>query len=197
MSYNINGINITKPLIIISGIAGSGKSTLSIYLQDILGGKILSVDNYKQQIYDKYGFKNNYERDNLDTIAKGIFKSDLIKYARKEMDIIVEYPFNRSWQEFFNTIKQVYGYTTIIINCNTRNFDNIWKSRVERDTNFSIRPKCLTAKAYIKNELFEFANELNNKSMKQERKFYENNKYTSLDGDYIFTDTEIINLLDV
>ena len=118
------------------------------------------------------------------------FKASIIELARCSKPVIVEYPFDSSWQEFFNFIGQQYDYSILVVNCNTRDFDEIWDSRVARDSDFTMREKCLTASVYVKDKLYESDGKLNDSYKEVKRKEYESGKHTSLQGNRVFTDKE-------
>lgn len=178
-------------LIIITGIAASGKSTLANKINKKYKYPLLSMDDYKVDLYEKYGFISESERKRLWNLAKETFCADIISYMRKGQTIIIEYLFDKSWQEFFNYITEQYQYKSIVINCNSRNFDDIWNSRVKRDSECIERPKCLTASKYIKDVLYESNNKLNDEYKEIKRKEYSDNKYTSIVGDIIISDIDI------
>lgn len=197
MDYTIKEVMLKSNCIlyIISGISASGKTTLAKTMQEKLNCKLFSLDLYKEQVYEEYGFKNEIERITLWNMAKYKFQAEITTIARNQENIIVEYPFDVTWQEFFNYLSDKYNYILVIVNCMTRNFDDIWKSRVERDCNQDLRPLCLTAKAYIKNELYESNDKINDNYKTKKGLEYFESKYTSLDGDYIISDGEMIKIL--
>lgn len=182
-------------LYIVSGISGSGKTTLAKKMQEKLKCEIFSLDTYKEQVYEEYGFKNDIERMILWNMAKNEFQAETITLARTKKSVIVEYPFDVSWQKFFNYLSETYNYTLVIVNCTKRSFDDIWKSRIERDSNKELRPLCLTAKAYIRNELYENNCKINDNYKVNKALEYMMGKYTSLDGDYVITDFEMMKFL--
>ena len=188
--------NQVKTLFIVTGISASGKSTLGHKLGDMTGYEVLSLDDYKEKVYEYYGFKNDYERKILWNMAKLKFEADIVITMRSGRSIIIEYPFDQSWQEFFDYISKEYNYITSVISCDTRDFEDIWNSRVIRDSNYADRPKCLTASAYIKDKLYESNHKINDEYKEVKRQEYMNGKYTSIKGDYIYSDKEFIKMLE-
>lgn len=183
--------NLKSSLIIVTGVSASGKSTLANKISEEYKYPLLSMDDYKIKSYEKYGFISEFERKNLWNLAKKMFCADIISYVRKRQTIIIEYPFDVSWQSFFDYITKQYKYKTIIINCNSRNFDDIWNSRLKRDLDYTNRSKCLTASKYIKDTLYEPNEKLNNNYKEIKKKEYENNKYTSIFGNIVISDREL------
>ena len=183
--------NLHSFLIIVNGMSASGKTTLAKKIQEKYKYPLLSMDDYKVKLYDKYGFVSETERLRLRNIAKETFCAEIILYMRKNQTIIIEYPFNESWQEFFDEIKNQYSYKILVINCDSRDFDDIWNSRVKRDSECINRSISLTASKYIKDKLYESNNKLNDDYKEIMRKEYENNKYTSIKGDIIVSDKNL------
>ena len=183
--------NLHSFLIIVNGMSASGKTTLAKKIQEKYKYPLLSMDDYKVKLYDKYGFVSETERLRLRNIAKETFCAEIILYMRKNQTIIIEYPFNESWQEFFDEIKNQYSYKILVINCDSRDFDDIWNSRVKRDSECINRSISLTASKYIKDKLYESNNKLNDEYKEIMRKEYENNKYTSIKGDIIISDKNL------
>lgn len=183
--------NLESSLIIITGMAGSGKTTLANKIVEKYKYLLLSMDDYKVELYEKYGFINEVERKRLWNLAKETFCAEIIFYMRQRKTIIVEYPFDETWQDFFDLITKQYQYKSIVIKCDSREFDDIWTSRVKRDLESNKRPKCLTASKYIKDVLYESNNKLSDENREKKRRAYKENKYTSIKGDIIISDKDI------
>lgn len=185
-----------RNLFVVTGISGSGKTTVAHIVGKMINCEImLSLDDYKVSVYEKYGFLNDTERKILWDCAKTQFQADIISGLRQGKNIIIDYPFDISWQDFFEYCSTRYHYNLVIINCNTRNFDDIWESRIERDFSNS-RHDSLTASKYIKGKIYvRNSKKYDCKKREQKQYEYKTGKYTSLLGDYEFTDIQIIELL--
>ena len=187
--------NSKNQLIVITGSTGSGKTTLAKLISKHYKIELISLDTIKEQTCDTYGFLNPFEKQLLADTAKHIFKAKLISKMRKGKSIVIEYPFNNSWQEFFNKVTNQYKYELIVVNCTSRDFDNIWEDKIARDKSES-RHKSHLANKYIKWSRCEIDNTLfsdDYKALEQEK--YTNNYYTSIIGDKILTDVEVRQLL--
>lgn len=184
----------TKYLIIFTGMSATGKTTLAKNVKDTLksktkGVRYFALDNYKQMLYESYGFYNELERKVLWNLAKHMFQIDIIKEMRKSNILIIDYAFDESWNTYFNSVAQTYGYKRVVVNFNTRTFEDIWQSRVERDSS-NERPRCLTASAYVIGEVYKSNNKLNSEYKEIKRKEYEVGKYTRIMGDIVYSDKE-------
>lgn len=149
----MQGLKKTKTLVVITGISGTGKTTLASEMSKFLDVEMLSFDDFKVQQYETYGFTNEQERLKLWNDAKMEFLRALKLRMFTGATVIVEFPFNTTWQEDFDILRRQYQYELVILNCNTRDFDDIWKKKVERDTNPDTRRDCLGADAYVKGRL--------------------------------------------
>ena len=189
------GIDTERKLIVITGLSGSGKSTLANTLSEYSGIEMYSLDTIKEKICDDYGFTNVNERHILTETAKSVFKAELLVKVRKGNSVIIEHPFSSKWQDFFNHIRNQYGYTLVVINCVSRDFENIWNAKIMRDRSYN-RHLAHSAKRYIKNCIYEPDDFLYDDTYKDEekRKFKEN-VYTSLKGDFVFADKELRRVL--
>ena len=181
--------NREKTLIIITGISSSGKTTLAKQLNEKYGLQTYSLDDYKVQCYEKTGFYNEQERLILRQQAIQNFKTDIIKHIRTGSSLVCEYPFTLEWQEFFDYIKEYYKYNIIVVNCNTKPFEDIWNLRIRRDRELIDRHPSLTASAYIKYKTFvpavtKFTAEY--KQLKEQE--YITDKYCKLSGDFVISD---------
>ena len=94
-------------LFIITGVPGSGKTTLCNELQKQFSKlKALSVDDYKIQAYEKYGFANLQEKQRIESLAKEQFMHDVCNLI-EVTDLIIEYPFDKNkWGEFFQSLQK-------------------------------------------------------------------------------------------
>lgn len=184
-----------KYLIVVTGISGSGKTTLAQKLEAVSGFHYLALDDFKVKVYERYGFLTEEERILLRKMAVCEFSAEILQSARSNESLIIDYPFSQEWQSLFDYVRQQYDYRIVVVNCNTRNFEDIWADRIARDSDFSVREKSLTAAKYVRDELYvpDGHNTNSYKKIKQEQ--YENNKYCRIVGDVAFTDEKFYEFL--
>ena len=84
-------------LIIVTGISGSGKTTISKYIYNHYSDStIISMDTLKENIDDLVGFDNYEEKQVLKNIVYDTFIRLLTEcMKRQDENIIIEYPFNK------------------------------------------------------------------------------------------------------
>ena len=77
-------------LILITGIPGSGKTTISQKLSRELRIKRISKDGFKLDYYEKYGFASNEEKHELDKLAEEQVYQEIVYRAQSGTDLIVD-----------------------------------------------------------------------------------------------------------
>ena len=123
-------------LIIVTGISGSGKTTLCDKIRHIpaLNVVILSMDDYKINVYNVYGFDNEFERQCLKNIAKEKMLYDACRYLLQGMNVVLEYAFTKEWEQSFLAIKAETGCELVIYNCGLKlQYSEIWERKIARD----------------------------------------------------------------
>jgi len=122
-------------LVIITGISGTGKTTLAKMLYErIENSTLLSYDELSENIYDILGFINKEEKKALQKLNVEIYIR-LIEECmqRKDEVIILEKPFKKQWIEFFENLIQKFNYQVYTINMFAKNFDIIWRRLLKRE----------------------------------------------------------------
>lgn len=194
-------------LIVLCGMSGTGKTTFAKLvmgkLQDV---KYFAIDDYKDKFYKKYGFCNKEERLIIRDLAIAEFKVDVMKEVNKgECSVIIDYPFEKEWQPFFDflTKKKSSQYKLIIVNfgvptssdeCNEilKRFDGIWKRRVERDLFIGERRSAsLVSKSYKMNDdgsesFIVDENKFSDDNKNRLWEKYRNREFNAITGDFMF-----------
>ena len=122
-------------LIIITGVSGTGKTTLARILHEKLKNSIfLSYDELSEKIYDIIGFKNKEQKKSLCCLNISIYKK-LIKESMQREDkiIILEKPFKKEWKKILNDLANKYGYEIYTINIFAKDFQTIWNRLLKRE----------------------------------------------------------------
>lgn len=124
-----------KKLIILTGISGTGKTTLSKYIQSKMDHvTVITVDAIFEQICEIIGFNNEKEKKRNRTIALNCFRKMLEECMKREDEIIiVEYPFRMAWESFFKRISNQYNYDVLTAKLYGETFKEIYERACIRD----------------------------------------------------------------
>lgn len=167
-------------LIIVTGISGSGKTTISNYLYDhYTNSTLLSMDTIKESIYEITGFYSYEQKQSLKQVIYETFINLLSECMNRNDDIIiVEYPFNKSWEEKFNELIIKYNYDAITIKVKSRNFQYIYDRIIKRD-NSSNRHPSHSVSVYNPKYKDNYTS-VSKLDFDKLNKDYNNNKYTDI-----------------
>lgn len=124
-----------KKLIIITGVSGTGKTTLARILHEKLEDSILlSYDELSEKMYDIIGFKNKKQKEHLYRLNISIYKK-LIKESMEREDkiVILEKPFKKEWKRILNNLVNKYEYQAYTINMFAKDFETIWNRLLKRE----------------------------------------------------------------
>lgn len=167
-------------LIIVTGISGSGKSTISNYVYNhYKNSTIISMDVLKENIYDLVGFNNYEQKQNLKLIIYNTFIELLDEcMKRKDENIIIEYPFNNNWENKFKKLVDRYNYEAITIKVKGKDYDTIFHRLDNRDNSSKRHPSHSLAKYNLKErDKYKSTNKLDYQKLKND---YQTDKYTSI-----------------
>ncbi len=147
-----------KKLIIISGISGTGKTTLAKKMyRKIENSTLISLDSLKEDIYDIMGFKDKKQKKSLSSLCKKVYKTLIEKSMQRNDEVlIVEYPFKKKWIKFFEKMVNKYNYQVYTIHLFAKDFDTIWnrlkirENSIERHPSHYLQTYCLKNKEKYK-----------------------------------------------
>lgn len=145
-------------LIIITGVSGTGKTTLAKALNKKLENSILlSYDEFSEKIYDMIGFKNKEQKKHLYYLKIEMYKK-LIEECmqRKDKIVILEKPFKIEWRDFFKDLSYKYEYQVYTINIFAKNFQTIWNRLLKRESSKEDRHPAHYLDSYYFNKKNEY-----------------------------------------
>ncbi|HCN60293.1 AAA family ATPase [Mammaliicoccus fleurettii] len=108
--------NQKRFIIILAGPPGTGKTYLAnqIIEQDSKW-HLLSYDDIKEMYFDKYGFNNIIEKNNLGNEAWEYYYKKLDNYLKKSTKIIIDYPFSYKQENKLKEMISKYNYKPITL----------------------------------------------------------------------------------
>lgn len=169
-----------KKIIIVTGVSGIGKTTISSYLYNhYKESTLISMDQLKESIYPLIGYKSKQEKNQLKDIVYSLFSSILEECMNREVEIIiVEYPFSQKWKIVFENLIKKYSYRAITINVKTNDYEKVFDI-VDKRNNSNQRNVIHSIDNYNPHKKSEYRskNEINYNSWKED---YLSNKYTSI-----------------
>lgn len=124
-----------KKLIIITGVSGTGKTTLAnILYKKIENSILLSYDEFSEKIYDMIGFKNEEQKKHLHCLKLEMYKKLIEECMQREDEIIIlEKPFKSEWKNFLKRLITKYKYEAYTINIFAKDFQTIWNRLLKRE----------------------------------------------------------------
>lgn len=124
-----------KKFIILTGISRVGKTTLSKYIQNRINNvTVINVDTIFEQICEIIGFNNEKEKNRNRTIALNCFRKMLQEcMKRKDEIIVVDYPFQTLWKDFFSKVSNQYNYDVLTVKLYGDTFEDVYKRACIRD----------------------------------------------------------------
>ena len=122
-------------IIIIQGMTCLGKSTLCEQLEkDLPNCKYFSLDKYKENLWDKFGFDSVEEREKLSNMARKLFYKDITDTVGKSTYdyILVDYVFSEKYWSELSKYLSKWGLPTNTVYLKTDNLElhkKIWQKR--------------------------------------------------------------------
>lgn len=121
-------------MLLLAGSPGTGKS----YLANLICHAIpnffheTSIDGFKEQLYEKYGFDNEQEKKQLDDQAYVLFYQKIADLIAEGKSIIADYPFSYRQHDKLQQVASRYQYQIITITL-TCNLNILYKRQQKRD----------------------------------------------------------------
>lgn len=124
-------------LILIAGYPGTGKSYLcKMILKEYPDFVTFSPDEVKEQLWDKYGFKNLDEKNKLINLSWEYYYSFIEKFMISDKNIISDYPFSDKQKNYLLNLSKKYNYKIITIRM-TADLEILFKRQKTRDLDHS------------------------------------------------------------
>lgn len=178
---------------VVSGMFGSGRTKLAEKIKlkvracDI-PAIVVSVDQTSYSLYEKYGFSDREEKENLKKVSEGLFKAKIVQCMRDRLlDVVVEGEFTEEWISFFEGIRKKYKKRVVVVNCNTADFDDVWGGRME---DYLHVYKSTVAEGYVEGKITRVDDEFFNKS--KFKALYEADVYGKIPGDEVYGYNEML-----
>ncbi|AYV68059.1 MULTISPECIES: AAA family ATPase [Niallia] len=103
-------------LILLAGYPGTGKTFLSNIIKKKLGGLVrISPDDIKEDYFDRYGFRNIKEKQQIERIAWEKYYEIMEKQMKRDNGIISDYPFSNKQKTYLEKLSGNYNYKVITI----------------------------------------------------------------------------------
>lgn len=187
-----------KKLIVISGITGSGKSSLAKALYDKIDDSVLlSVDEIKEWINDKLLYCNVKEKKYNKELAFSWFETLLENHMKRESKtIIVEYPFRKKWEFLFRRLTDTYKYKFIVINVYGSDFNSLWAHLKERNSGTERHLSHSRMESYNVRNSSWYVSE-NKLDYDETKKDYDSEEFTSLKGDCTYNFINKYKIVDI
>lgn len=148
-------------VIIVQGMTCLGKSTLCRRLvKDIPKCKYFSLDEYKENIWDKHGFDSIEEKETQSILAKELFYDDIyntIKGNNYEC-VLIDYVFNPKYEKELSANIRLWNVSVKTIYLKPEDLEVHKKIWEERSRNFSIRHPAHGAVHYHNGVGYEYVN---------------------------------------
>ena len=82
--------NKKKYLILVTGLPASGKTTIATHLAEILGWRYVGMDQYKIELYEKYGFSSAEEKKKLGKKSEELMYSELYALLQQGNNVVLD-----------------------------------------------------------------------------------------------------------
>lgn len=120
-------------LILLAGYPGTGKTFLSNIIKKKLGGLVrISPDDIKEDYFDRYGFRNIKEKQQIERIAWEKYYEIMEKQMIRGNGIISDYPFSNKQKTYLEKLSGNYNYKVITIRL-IADLDILYERQQKRD----------------------------------------------------------------
>ncbi len=122
-----------KKVILLAGYPATGKTYMSNVIKtDIPHSIYISQDEIKEILYDKIGFSNLSEKQEVIEYAREIFYDIVERSISQNEIVILDYPFSYKQQSFLTKLESKFEIEFLTIRL-TGDLDTLYDRRIERD----------------------------------------------------------------
>ena len=111
-------------IIIFTGPPASGKSSVAEFISHKKGIEVISKDNYKILLFEKYGFTNHDEKKELSILGEKQMYSEIINAVNNDIDIIVDNNF-KNFDKIREILKDTTNKVTVLCICFTAEYSKL------------------------------------------------------------------------
>lgn len=124
---------MNRVLILLAGYPGTGKTFLSNIIKKKLGNLVrITPDDMKEDYFDKYGFNNIKEKQQIERIAWEKYYEIMEKQMKAANGIISDYPFSNKQKTYLEKLSGKYNYKVITIRL-IADLDILYERQQKRD----------------------------------------------------------------
>ena len=139
-------------LILVTGLPASGKTTIATHLSKDLGLQYVGKDQYKIELYEKYGFSSAEEKKNLNVKSEEIMYSKLYALLQNGENVVFDKWICKDYSRIDAIVKEL-GIEVVVIylNCKSEVALRRYNSRIdsgERHIGLSLKNKYPYVKGY-------------------------------------------------
>lgn len=143
-------------LIIMTGAPASGKSSIAEDVGKKIGVDVISKDEFKIELFEKYGFTSHAEKKKLSIQGEKIMYDTIKKYVEQNTDLIVDNNFKH-----FNVVREILSQAHIDVEVKCiyciADYDILAKRYNERISSGNRHPALYTLNQYpVINGVSEF-----------------------------------------
>ncbi len=179
-----------KVMYVLTGISGTGKSTVASLIASKYNVEVISIDDMKVEVRKQYEISvvdisyGSELHKLVNSTAKYNAKMRAVNCAMHGKNILMEYCFEKDeWQSFFDYISKQFGYILVIVNFNTEDAETVWIRRCTRNA--------LPEHAWKNHGI---SNDIRRPSWFEE---YSNDIYCKIEGSIVTNKVELLNALGV
>lgn len=122
-----------KHIVLLAGFPATGKTYMSNVIKEQYNSAMyISQDEFKELLYDKIGFDNESQKDEVVEMSRTMFYSAVNKSLEHNDMLLLDYPFSHKQLPFLNSLKEKFDVAIMTIRL-VGDLDILYDRRVERD----------------------------------------------------------------